>query len=477
MAQIRTMGAYVPRYRLKRSDVADAWHTVSMPGERAVANLDEDSLTMGVEAALRVLDGADAEEVDALYFASTTPPYRVKQSAAIISHVLGLASDCFTADFSNSTRAGTSALRAAADAVDAGSARAVIVVAADCRAAMPASAEEMLAGDAACALLVTPGDEGLNLRAFRSGAGAVMDQWQRVGDRFVQGSEDRFAKGEGYQRQMKGAVRDLLEKEGLRVEAISKFVFSAPDFRSPAALARALGADPGEALAETFIDSIGNSGAAGVLVSLFAAAVGASPGDRLVVAGYGDGCDALLFEAGPAVNGLCPGPAIDTLLDDKTTISYIDYLRFRELLENQVTDIPEGPSSAPLMLREEKALLRFTAHRCRKCGTMHYPMERVCYNCFSKDDFDEVPMAREPASLFTYTKDNLFQGGDPPLVMAVAESREGCRFYLQMTDRDPEAVTLGMPLRFTFRRLHEGGGFHNYFWKCRPARAADAGGS
>lgn len=27
----------------------------------------------------------------------------------------------------------------------------------------------------------------------------------------------------------------------------------------------------------------------------------------------------------------------------------------------------------------------------------------------------------------------------------------------------------GVPLELTFRRLHDGGGFHNYFWKARPA--------
>ncbi|MBF8264713.1 MAG: hypothetical protein HW384_577, partial [Dehalococcoidia bacterium] len=46
----------------------------------------------------------------------------------------------------------------------------------------------------------------------------------------------------------------------------------------------------------------------------------------------------------------------------------------------------------------------------------------------------------------------------------------GGRIYCLMTDNDPNQVKVEMPLEMTFRRLYEGAGFHNYFWKCRPVR-------
>ena len=46
MAGIVAYGAYIPFYRLSRAEIARAWGVAASPGERAVANYDEDSLTM-----------------------------------------------------------------------------------------------------------------------------------------------------------------------------------------------------------------------------------------------------------------------------------------------------------------------------------------------------------------------------------------------------------------------------------------------
>ena len=133
MVGIVSYGVYIPIYRLSANDIGMVWGTRPGKGEKAVANCDEDSLTMGVEAATTCLHGIDREKVDALFFSSTTPPYREKQSASIIATVLDLRRDIFTSDFTDSLRSGTSAMRAALDAVKAGSVRNVLVIAADCR--------------------------------------------------------------------------------------------------------------------------------------------------------------------------------------------------------------------------------------------------------------------------------------------------------------------------------------------------------
>ena len=141
MAGILAVSAYVPRYRLPREVIAKEWGGAPGPGERAVANHDEDSLTMAVNAALNALPDGAARGVDAIYFASTTPPYREKQSATTVAAVLDAGNTVRTADFTDSLRAGTSALRAALDAVAAGSKRA-LVCAGDCRMGEPDSIAE-----------------------------------------------------------------------------------------------------------------------------------------------------------------------------------------------------------------------------------------------------------------------------------------------------------------------------------------------
>ncbi|TMA49559.1 MAG: hydroxymethylglutaryl-CoA synthase, partial [Deltaproteobacteria bacterium] len=84
------------------------------------------------------------------------------------------------------------------------------------------------------------------------------------------------------------------------------------------------------------------------------------------------------------------------------------------------------------------------------------------------DGLTEVRLGRR-GTLFTFTNDYLFESPDPPVSHAVVDLEGGGRIYLQLTDCEPERVEIDMPLELTFRRLHDGGGFHNYFWKARPA--------
>jgi len=108
--------------------------------------------------------------------------------------------------------------------------------------------------------------------------------------------------------------------------------------------------------------------------------------------------------------------------------------------------------------------------RCRKCGTVQYPMPRVCVECGTKDELDEVKLGRK-GTVFTFTLDHLVGGGyaDTPIPKLVTELEGGGRIFLQMTDCDPSEVKIGMPVELTFRYLHDGSGYHNYYWKCRPA--------
>src|SRR5215470_17475806 len=154
MAGITSFGAYIPFYRLSHKTIAAAWGGRAGEGERAVANVDEDSLTMAVEAVRDLLAGREGREVDGLIFASTTSPYSEKQAAAIIATVADLRHDVRAADHTNSLKSATTALLAALDSVKAGSAANVIIAAADTRLAAPRSAGERLFGDAASAIEV-----------------------------------------------------------------------------------------------------------------------------------------------------------------------------------------------------------------------------------------------------------------------------------------------------------------------------------
>ena len=156
-------GAYIPTYRLDRKVAAHSWGRPAIGGERAVANNDEDSMTMAFEAVRNCLRKADisASNVDGLFYASTTAPYIEKSSASLIAAVLDMRADITTADFAQTLRAGTSALQSALAAVKSGAAGSMLVTAADTRLAYPKSDMEQDFGDAAAAALVGSGKENL----------------------------------------------------------------------------------------------------------------------------------------------------------------------------------------------------------------------------------------------------------------------------------------------------------------------------
>ncbi len=157
MPGITRLATYFPRRRLDRALIAQAWGGRTAPGGRPAAAVDEDALTMAVDAALACLGDADPATMDALYFASTSAPYLEKQVASVVATAADLPRAAAVADFAGSARAGLAALRAACDAVVAGSRVAPLVVAADVRQAEPGSDLEPLLGDGAAAAAVAPG--------------------------------------------------------------------------------------------------------------------------------------------------------------------------------------------------------------------------------------------------------------------------------------------------------------------------------
>src|SRR3989475_4240576 len=144
MVGITSYGAYVPMLRLPLAAI-----TGGKPGgpEKAVANWDEDAVTMAMAAAIDCLRGIDRASIDGVLFASTSYPFKEKQGAAIVARALDLRRDVLTADLGDSLRAGTTALRTALDAVKAGSADRILIVAGETRKAAPLSGMDANLGD------------------------------------------------------------------------------------------------------------------------------------------------------------------------------------------------------------------------------------------------------------------------------------------------------------------------------------------
>ncbi|MCH8283567.1 MAG: hydroxymethylglutaryl-CoA synthase family protein [Chloroflexi bacterium] len=467
MAGIASYGAYIPKYRLTKETVG--W---GFPGEKAVANFDEDSITMAVAAGADCLGGMDRSRVDGLIFATTTSPYAEQQGAATIAEALDLRHDIFTTDITNVLRAGTSALRAAADAVKSRSAKNVLVVAADQRMAPPKSGADRTMGDGAAALLISSSKGLAQIDGFHSTSEHMLDVWRSADDPFIHSGEDRFIADEGYHRILKEAVSGLLEKQGLKPADVARVAYASTDPRRHADMARHLGLAP-EQVQDPLYGRVGSTGTAFPLMLLVGALEQAAPGDRIVVVGYGDGADAIIFQATDALAKKPARRGISGHLDSRDTIAdYDQMLQWRQLLAKEpARRPPPQPMSVQAVYRERDQNLRLYGMKCSACGRVQYPPQRVCTFCRTKDEAVPWRLADRRGEIFTYSMDYVGGTPDVPLVIAVINFEGGGRMLVMLTDRKVDEVRIGLPVEMTFRSLGTfSEGIHNYYWKAMPLR-------
>ena len=472
MVGITSFGAYIPFYRLSRDELARAWATRSGGGQKAVACYDEDSITMAVAAAIDCLEGANGQKVNGLLLATTTSPYREKQAAAVVASVIDCPEEIRTADITSSLRAGTNAIDFALDAVQSGRAKNVLVTASDCRLGAPKGEFESLFGDGAAALLFGDSEVVASIEASYSVATDILDVWRSDKDIYPRFWEDRFVITQGYNKSVTAAIQGLLKKSGLTPKDFAKVILYAPNARSHSALARNLGFDPASQLQDPLIKDIGHTGTASPLMMLVAALEEAKPGDRLLLASYGDGSDAFVLEVTQAIDRLKDGRGVSRYLQSKTmNINYEKYLRWRGQLEVEPPRLLEPLVPSPSALyREHKWIFTLYGQKCRQCGNVQFPPRRICAHCQTKDQFDDYRFADKKAKVFSFAKDYGTARVEAPRIMCVIDFEGGGRMQTELTDHDPDEVHVGLPVEMTFRELQNLKGIHHYFWKCKPVR-------
>jgi len=481
MVGIVSYGAYIPWYRLSREEFRRAWGGFAIPGERSVANYDEDSLTMAVEASIDCLADTDAGTVDGLIFATTTAPYTEKQGSAIMALALDLRRDVRTADMTNSLRAGATGMAWARDAIEAGSLSKVLVAASDCRLAGPSSMLEQMLGDGAAALLLGKDDLIATIEDSYSISDEFAGLWRASTDTFVRSWEERMVLDEGYSSVLPQAIAGLMKKCDLAPKDFAKLVLDLPtDVRRPGRVATQAGFEAAQLQdgASLFM-SVGITGVASGMMGLVAALEEAEPGDRILFACYGNGADALVLRVTEGIAKLGPRRGMKNHLASKKMLTnYEKYLKWRKLVaEGAPLGRGRDLTSLSALHRDSRILLGFYGKKCLRCGTpqffqggVGYPPIRVCIACQAKDQFEDYRFAGRKGVVFSFTQDNLIPAMDPPAAVAVVDFDGGGRAFLDLTDRDPDKMEVGMKVEPTFRKLFFDQGIHNYFWKIRPIR-------
>lgn len=483
MTGITAYGAYIPRLRLSRQAAAAAtgWLNPALygaaQGERALANWDEDPITMAVAAGRDCLGPhAGGERISALYFASTSAPFSLRLNASVVSAALGMQENISAADFGSSTRSGVSALIQACDHASAHPGAEALAVASELPRSPAASAHAMRQGDAAAALNV--GTEGVLAEILGTAASTVdfVDSFRGTGHDHTQHWEERWVRDEGYLKLVPPVLGELLQNTQVAPDSIDGFICPCPFRGTGKKIAKMLGI-PAEALVDHLENQVGDSGAAQPLLLISHWLEQAKPGQRLLVAAFGQGCEAVLLETTPECGNFSPARGPRYWLDQGVAEpNYFKYLVYRNLVDwDRGADGEDDKKTLLSSLYRDRGFINtLQGWHSTEDGETYFGAEGEFKAQRSNKNFVRRSFCHSNASILTFSANNLGMSLDQAIVTGVVEFEEGGRLVMNFTETDDQKLAIGCPLEMSYRihAVDKVRGFTRYFWKAKPVPSA-----
>ena len=340
MAGILSYGVYIPRYRIALEDIARAWdkQPAEIVGallieEKAVPAIDEDAITIGVEASLTALKRAKlhASAIQSVFVGSESHPYAVNPSSSTIAQILGVGNDYFAADLEFACKAATAGLGITVGLIDSGKIKHGLVIGADTAQAKPRDVLEFTAGSAGAAYILGNDTDAviartLSLSSFTSD---TPDFWRRDGARYPSHA-GRFTGEPAYFHHVISEGQKLLRESGLKPKDFDYCVFHMPNGKFPRNVAKKLGFTDVQLKPSLTVATIGNPYTASALVGLAAVLDIAKPHQKIFFVSYGSGAgsDGFIFETTKHIEKKKPDTAtVKHFIENKISIDYLDYLR------------------------------------------------------------------------------------------------------------------------------------------------------
>ncbi len=334
-------GSYVPRYRLPATEVSKMW-TGGKGGvpilEKAVNGLDEDVISMSIEAARNALARADIDPqgIRAVWVGSESHPYAVKPTSTIVAESIGAVPNTQAADWEFACKAGTEAMQAAIGFVGSGMARYALSIGMDTAQGRPGDALEYTAAAGGAAMLIGPGKEAVAIiEGSYSFVTDTPDFWRRA-HALYPSHGDRFTGEPAYFKHVIGAAEALMQALDRSPEDYQWAVFHQPNEKFPRRAAKVLGFSQEQIEPGLLSPRIGNTYAGSAVIGLTAILDIAKPGDRILLVSYGSGAgsDAFSLRVTDRIEEV-RNQALTTeaYINRRQPIDYATYTRFRDKLK------------------------------------------------------------------------------------------------------------------------------------------------
>lgn len=342
MVGITSYGTYIPRYRLRLADIAAAWRKPAEDivsslhiSEKSVPAVDEDAVTMAMEAASQAIlcSGIQKTDIGALFVGSESHPYAVNPTSTIVGELLGIGNQYVAADLEFACKAGTAGMVAVAAMVRSGGITAGLAIGSDTAQSKPHDALEYTSAAAGVAIMLGNTACIAELVESASFSSDTPDFWRRDGIRYPSHA-GRFTGEPAYFAHVSGAAKLLMGKAAITPEDVTYCVFHMPNGKFPRDVARRLGFSKDQLAASLTVDAIGNPYSASSMLGLAAVLDSAKPGDTVFMVSYGSGAgsDAFFFRVTDAILPLQERRrsrhiTVREFIENKVYISYTEYLK------------------------------------------------------------------------------------------------------------------------------------------------------
>lgn len=334
MIGIVSYGVYIPKFRIKPSQIAQTWGKEVSEIEKSlgvfektVASYDEDCITQSIEAASRaLLNGQiDPTKVGGITIGSESHPYAVKPSSTVVAEILGMGTDYLAADLEFACKAGTAGIQLLTGLISQAKSKYCLAVGSDVAQSKPSDVLEYTASSAAAAFVLGKQNTIANILDFTSYSSDTPDFWRRDIEKFPSHA-GRFTGSPAYFDHVIHASKHLLRKTKTEPQDFDYAIFHMPNAKFPKEVAKKLGFTPKQLETGFVVEQIGNPYSASSMVGLAATLDVAKPGQKIFMCSYGSGAgsDAFVFEVTSQITTY-KKKVKDTVLNQIKNKEYIDY--------------------------------------------------------------------------------------------------------------------------------------------------------
>ena len=329
---ITSYGGYIPKFRIKKADITRAWGKKELPGEKSVANYDEDTATISVQASRNAIEMSkiNPKEIGCLYVGSESHPYIIKPTATIVADAIGAGPELYACDLEFACKAGTASLQMALNLNENNKIKYGLAIGADTAQGRPNDALEFTSA-AGGAAFITGKNPKLELIETVSYTTDTPDFWRREGQKYPRHG-GRFTGQPAYYKHTEEATKLLLEKTGMNVNDFDHVIFHMPNDKFPVVMAKKLGIAT-EKLEAGFIGKfIGNTYSGNVMLGLAMCLDVAKQGEKILMTSFGSGAgsDSFAFELKEKFENPFP---IKNYIENKEYVDYATYLRLRNKIK------------------------------------------------------------------------------------------------------------------------------------------------